>query len=354
MNFVRGYPAPHYYAGANLCGSRAQSRTHLGYAEMKQSVRSKHLGSAAYLTSKGHVTQTLNYLPYGEDWIDVQNTLDPRLGQYTFTGKERDEETGYGYFGARYMDYSLMTSFISVDRYASKYPFISPYAYCAWNPIRLIDPTGDTIVIMGGNGKKVYYSPRMEYSGSDGFVKQTVSALNTLNGTDEGSKIINGLHTSNNTFSIHKAESGENRFVPSDLKRARATQIETDPMFKQVYEFYKENGGLSGGSGGMDYRIHEGISRNDWMAVYRENLIRQQLKQPLRTHYSKKLEPDLRNELRVTGGSGTFMLNDGKPYLPVVINVKKSVYEKLLFFIVVFTGSWRTIRLDNYIQIAWI
>lgn len=71
---------------------------------------------------------------------------------------------------------------------------------------------------MGGNGKKVYYSPGMEYSGSDGFVKQTVSALNTLNGTDEGSKIINGLHTSNNTFSIHKAESGENRFVPSDVK----------------------------------------------------------------------------------------------------------------------------------------
>jgi hypothetical protein len=68
--------------------------------------------------------------------------------------------------------------------------------------------------------------------------------------------------------------------------------------------------------GKMDYRIHEGISRNDWMAVYRENLIRQQLKQPLRTHYSKKLEPDLRNELRVTGGSGTFMLNDEKPYLP--------------------------------------
>ena len=24
-----------------------------------------------------------------------------------FTGKERDEETGYGYFGARYMDHEL-------------------------------------------------------------------------------------------------------------------------------------------------------------------------------------------------------------------------------------------------------
>jgi RHS repeat-associated protein len=70
-----------------------------------------------------------------------------RLHRLTFTGKEKDEETGYGYFGARYMDHELMTSFISVDRYAGKYPSISPYAYCAWNPIRLIDPTGDTIVV---------------------------------------------------------------------------------------------------------------------------------------------------------------------------------------------------------------
>lgn len=68
-----------------------------------------------------------------------------RFYPYVFTGKEKDEETGYGYFGARYMDHELLTSFISVDRYASKYPFISPYAYCAWNPIRLTDPTGDTL-----------------------------------------------------------------------------------------------------------------------------------------------------------------------------------------------------------------
>lgn len=65
----------------------------------------------------------------------------------------QDLLTGYGYFGARYMDYTLMTMFISVDRYASKYPFISPYAYCAWNPIRLIDPSGDSIIVCPQNRK---------------------------------------------------------------------------------------------------------------------------------------------------------------------------------------------------------
>ena len=74
----------------------------------------------------------------------TKSSISGNLGHCTFTGKERDEETGYGYFGARYMDFDLLTSFLSVDRYADKYPFISPYAYCAWNPIKLIDPTGDT------------------------------------------------------------------------------------------------------------------------------------------------------------------------------------------------------------------
>ncbi len=70
------------------------------------------------------------------------------------TGKERDEETGYGYFGARYMDHELMTMWLSVDPMADKYPSISPYAYCAWNPVRLIDPDGnDWYQYTNKNGK---------------------------------------------------------------------------------------------------------------------------------------------------------------------------------------------------------
>ncbi len=66
--------------------------------------------------------------------------------RFTFTGKERDEETGYGYFGARYMDHELMTMWLSVDPLADKYPSISPYNYCMRNPVKLIDPDGrDTI-----------------------------------------------------------------------------------------------------------------------------------------------------------------------------------------------------------------
>ena len=38
-----------------------------------------------------------------------------------------------------------MTGWLSVDPLADKYPSLSPYAYCAWNPVRLVDPDGEEI-----------------------------------------------------------------------------------------------------------------------------------------------------------------------------------------------------------------
>ena len=52
-----------------------------------------------------------------------------------------------------------MTMWLSVDPMADKYPSVSPYAYCAWNPVKLVDPDGREIDISGifdqnGNAKK--------------------------------------------------------------------------------------------------------------------------------------------------------------------------------------------------------
>ena len=75
----------------------------------------------------------------------VNRTQTMRSYPFAFTGKERDDETGYSYFGARYMDHDLMTMWLSVDPMADKYPSISPYAYCAWNPVKLVDPDGNEV-----------------------------------------------------------------------------------------------------------------------------------------------------------------------------------------------------------------
>jgi len=51
--------------------------------------------------------------------------------------------TGYSYFGSRYLDHELMTMCLSVDPMADKYPSISHYVYCSWNPVKLVDPNGE-------------------------------------------------------------------------------------------------------------------------------------------------------------------------------------------------------------------
>ncbi len=118
-----------------------------------------HLGSASWVSDKaGKGIQYLYYLPWGEE-LDNQRATD-YASRYTFSGKERDMETGYGYFGARYYN-SDLSIWLSVDPMADKYPGVSPYVYCANNPVRLVDPDGMEI----GD----YFSLNGKYLGCDGI-----------------------------------------------------------------------------------------------------------------------------------------------------------------------------------------
>ena len=64
---------------------------------------------------------------------------------YTFSAKEKDTETGLSYFGSRYYS-SDLSIWLSVDPMSDKYPSLSPYVYCANNPIKLVDPNGNDVI----------------------------------------------------------------------------------------------------------------------------------------------------------------------------------------------------------------
>lgn len=71
----------------------------------------------------------------------------------------RDVESQYDYFGARYYD-ARIGRWLSVDPFAEKYDFMSPFAYAGNNPILFIDPNGREIrvsreVLQNGN---IHYS----------------------------------------------------------------------------------------------------------------------------------------------------------------------------------------------------
>ena len=75
--------------------------------------------------------------------------------RYKFNGKELDEETGFYYYGARYYN-PKFSIWLSVDPLAEKFPSISPYVYCAKNPINAIDPDGREVAEPPTNGIPQY------------------------------------------------------------------------------------------------------------------------------------------------------------------------------------------------------
>ena len=99
-----------------------------------------HLGSVRAVTdAEGEVLDTFDYMPYGSELIvDTDNITD-----YRFTGKEKQTAFGnsniYDSF-ARFQN--TYGRFMSIDPKAESFYHISPYTYCAGDPVNLVDPDG--------------------------------------------------------------------------------------------------------------------------------------------------------------------------------------------------------------------
>lgn len=76
------------------------------------------------------------------------------------------------------MDHDLMTMWLSVDPLADKYPSISPYAYCAWNPVRLVDPDGRDVWEINKSGELIWKNR----SDTDKIISSNGSFVNVKNG----------------------------------------------------------------------------------------------------------------------------------------------------------------------------
>jgi RHS repeat-associated protein len=100
-----------------------------------------HLGSASLeLDADGSLISYEEYHPYGTTAYQAMSAAEVSLKRYRYTGKERDEETGLTYHGARYCA-PWLARWISPDP-AGLADGANVYAYVSGNPIRMTDPTG--------------------------------------------------------------------------------------------------------------------------------------------------------------------------------------------------------------------
>jgi len=102
------------------------------------------LGSSCLETDgAGAVISYEEYHPFGTTaYSATLSSLSVSAKRYRSCGKERDEESGLYYYGARYYA-SWLGRFVSVDALKDKYPQWSSYQYTGNNPVTFYDLDGN-------------------------------------------------------------------------------------------------------------------------------------------------------------------------------------------------------------------
>ena len=169
----------------------------------RQSLRQDHLGNNRVVMDKnGTVAQATNYYPFGLSHAEYPAKNDQHVQPYKFNGKELDRMFGldtYDYSARMYSP--AIGRFMTMDPAAEKYYSISPYAYCANNPVNAVDLRGDSITFIQGNYRYEYNNGAfwsasgMKYTPEKGSTMENV--LNAYNGIlNSGDKeLINQLST---------------------------------------------------------------------------------------------------------------------------------------------------------------
>ncbi|MBQ4421401.1 MAG: hypothetical protein II878_07655, partial [Bacteroidales bacterium] len=264
----------------------------------------------------GNVSQALNYLPFGEEWVDVKQDIDwPSLINYSFNAKEKDYESGFHYYGSRYYS-SELSIWNSTDPMADKYPSLTPYSYCANNPVKLIDPNGEEIWIVGDDGNSYQYKKGNlytkngdEYIGNDKFANQVKNDLNKLRNLgykkyiDRLSKKNGRAHriqrsvsdnytnAENETNAKNHIKTGSKVFYNPDLHKfegkLRTNIIGLSHELSHSYDLDKGIEDYSEIGFYIDNKFkRHSIYKREAIAVSRENIIREALNEPLRREYS--------------------------------------------------------------------
>ena len=102
-----------------------------------------HLGSASLeLNQEAHIITYEEYHPFGTtSYRSGKSETEASLKRYKYVGKERDEESGLYYYGARYYA-AWICRFVSVDPMKEERTWVTSYNYCQNNPVNRVDEDG--------------------------------------------------------------------------------------------------------------------------------------------------------------------------------------------------------------------
>ena len=184
--------------------------------------------------SQPEVVQSVSYYPFGYT-LHCNDYGSQQPNRHLFGGKELQDQTlagitfGWYDFEARMYDPTI-GRFMQTDPMAEKYYWISPYAYCANNPIKFIDPTGEDIWEINNEGRIIN---RIKDKSQDAFymVEQDADGnyQRTFTTDAEGNKIYNSIS-----------------FEYGTIESQRSISFSPDGQTTDTYDVYRIRGDNNG------------------------------------------------------------------------------------------------------------
>ena len=216
VSFVNGEPVYHYYLKDHLGSNRV-----------------------AVNQATGEVEQVNHYYPFGG--LMAEST-GGSVQRYKYNGKELDRMHGLDWYdyGARWYD---GMRFLTQDPHATDYVDMTPYAYCANNPINAIDTDGKRIktILWEDDKSPKYYTSTPEFRAAmfrfakTSFGKQLFADFTPKNSVFFGVK-------GNGKYSDFDVNINEMTFSEPDAKTAyfkainAQTQLRKDENNKPVFD----------------------------------------------------------------------------------------------------------------------
>ena len=235
------------YCGAYSYRNGAIERILMGSGFMQDSVYyvqvKDYQGNVRAVLDQNHnLVERNEYYPYG----GLINASDSQLQPYKYSSKELDRENGLDLYDsqARWFD-PMLPQTTTQDPLTEKYFSISPYTWCAGNPVRFVDPTG--MYLKGSDDKPILFDKKKGWSSNVTF--DVMKIAGSMMRTKEGRKtlkkmmkskypitlILDNKHITNSEGEITAGETFTNVYE-DDKGKAKDFKDVTIIIYEQVIE----------------------------------------------------------------------------------------------------------------------